>query len=264
MKIFRFLVLLSLLCVLPGLSYSGELGDLRISLIDGDVQINTEDTGDWVPASINMPLQEGDRIWVPEGGRTELQLRDGTCLRLAEESALEVLTLENDSIQTYLTEGRAYVNFRGREEGTLMQMDTPLASVRAYQRSIFAVDVLEDGPNKISVLKGSVDTESQDGKTTLDSGYSLTLDRDNYAETSPLGEPDQWEDWNRERDRKVAGWRSPSRYLPEELYPYSDDLDENGRWVDDGEYGYVWTPTVVVSAGWAPYRVGRWMWIHGD
>ena len=30
------------------------------------------------------------------------------------------------------------------------------------------------------------------------------------------------------------------------------------------EYGYVWTPTVVVSAGWAPYRVGRWVWIRGD
>ena len=30
------------------------------------------------------------------------------------------------------------------------------------------------------------------------------------------------------------------------------------------EYGRVWTPRVVVSVGWAPYRVGRWIWRGGD
>ncbi|SPD72052.1 hypothetical protein PITCH_A1150087 [uncultured Desulfobacterium sp.] len=263
MKILKYFPVLTILFVFPGMSHPADLGDLRISLIEGDVQVNTEDTGDWVPASINMPLQEGDRIWVPEEARTELQLRDRTCVRLNEESALEVLTVEDDSIQTFLNEGRAYVNLKG-QKGTILQMDTPLASVRAYERSIFLVDVSKDGPNKISVLKGSVDVESDDGKTTIERGYALILDSDNYAETSSLGEPDDWEDWNRERDRRSAGWRSPPRYLPEDLYPYSDDFEENGRWVNDSEYGYVWTPTVVVSAGWAPYRLGRWMWIHGD
>jgi hypothetical protein len=42
-----------------------------------------------VPASINLPLVDSDRIWVPEGGRAELQLREGTILRLDENSAVE-------------------------------------------------------------------------------------------------------------------------------------------------------------------------------
>jgi hypothetical protein len=38
-----------------------------------------------------------------------------------------------------------------------------------------------------------------------------------------------------------------------------EDLDRNGRWEQDSEYGNVWFPTQVAS-GWEPYRDGRWMW----
>ena len=263
MKILKCLALILILFLLPTRSYSSDLGSLRISLINGDVQIRTEDTEDWVAASINMPLSDGDRIWVPEGGKTELQFKDGTYLRLGENSALEILTLDNNSYQFYLTEGRAYANFRGLED-SLLQMDTPVSSVRAYDRSQFGVDVSENGYTDISVYRGSIYAEGEDGKTQIEAGKTLSLKEKGYAEISPLGPSDPWERWNRERDRRLADRRPPSTYLPEELSPYSNDFEQNGRWVYESEYGYVWTPTVVVSAGWAPYRVGRWVWIGGD
>jgi Family of unknown function (DUF6600) len=79
-----------------------------------------------------------------------------------------------------------------------------------------------------------------------------------------LNSPDDWERWNDERDSKIAERRPPSRYLPEELQPYANDFYDNGRWVRTPDYGYVWTPTVAVSVGWAPYQSGRWVWIGGD
>jgi hypothetical protein len=239
------------------------LGSIRLSLIDGDVQIRTEDTEEWVPASINMPLKDGDRIWVPEGGKTELQLRDGTLLRLDESTSLEILTVEKDSFQFYLNEGRSYANFRGFE-GSFLQIDTPVSSIRAYDRSIFRIDITHDGYTDLSVYRGYVNAENRDGSTRVDAGKTLSLREETYAELSPLGPPDDWERWNRERDRRYAERRPPSRYLPNELQSYSSDFEGNGRWVHVREYGYVWTPTVVVSAGWAPYRVGRWVWIGGD
>jgi hypothetical protein len=263
MKILRRLAFIFILSLLPAYAHSQNLGDLRISLIDGDVQIRTEDTGDWVPASINMPLRDGDRIWVPEGGKTELQLRDGSYLRLNEKSALEILTLDKDSFQFYLTEGHAYTNFKGRR-GSLLQMDTPISSIRAYDRSIFRMGIADDGLTQVSVFRGTVDAESKSGRTTIRSGYTLILKEETYAELSPLGPPDKWERWNSERDRTLAERRPPSRYLPEELYAYSSDFEENGRWVYASEFGYVWAPRVVVSVGWAPYRMGRWVWIAGD
>jgi hypothetical protein len=263
MKVFKLLIIILTLFLFPAYSYSQDLGELRISLIAGDVQIRNEDTEDWVPASINMPLREGDRIWVPEGGKTELQLRDGTYLRLDQQSALEILTLDKDSSQFYLNEGHAYASFGGGK-GSLLQMDTPVSSIRAYDRSIFKIDISDDGLNQVSVLRGSVDAEGKDGKTRVNAGYTLSLQGETYAELSPLGPPDDWERWNSERDRRLAEWRPPARYLPQELYAYSQDFEEYGRWVYASEYGYVWTPRIVVSVGWAPYKIGRWVWVGGE
>lgn len=263
MKILRYTVLAFMLFCSPTFSSGSTLGSLRLSLIAGDVQVRTEDTGEWVPASINMPLMDGDRIWVPDGGRTELQSRDGTLLRLDENSALEILTVEKDSYQFYLTEGRSYANFRGLK-GTLLQIDTPDSSIRVYDRSNFRIETTQDGYTDISVYRGIVYAENRDGETSVDGGKTLSLREGSHAELSPLGPPDEWERWNRKRDQRFGERRPPSRYLPDELHAYSSDFEENGRWVQVREYGYVWTPKVVLSAGWAPYRAGRWVWIDGD
>lgn len=260
------IMLLALVILIPAYCYSSTLppalGALRISLIQGDVQIKAEDADEWAAAAINMPLRDGDRLWVPEAGRVELQTRDATYLRLNENSSLDILRVERNSYQFYLTRGHAYVNFRGL--GSFLQIDMPVCSVRAYDRANFRIDVSDDGYTEISVFKGAVYAENRGGSTRVSAGRTLSLRDEQYAELSPLGPSDEWERWNRDRDRRLSVQRYSYRYLPDELRAYSYDLDENGRWVYVREYGYVWTPTVVVSVGWSPYRVGRWVWIGGD
>jgi len=263
MKRLMMMFLISLILLPPVYAGASDLGEIRFSFIRGDVQVRTDDTEDWVPASINMPLREGDRIWVPEEGTAELQTKDGTYLRLAEKSALEILTLDENSYQTFLTEGRLYSDFRGSKD-SLLQIDTSTSSVRADETSKFMVDVLERGPVNVSVIQGEVYVENRDGRIEVKEGESLSLGEGAYSEKSTLGAPDDWERWNWERDREIAERRPPSRHLPEELQPYSNDFDENGRWVHTQDYGYVWTPTVSVSVGWAPYRSGRWVWMGDD
>jgi len=263
MKRLQMMLLIVFILFSPLWASASDLGGMRFSFIRGDVQVRTEDTQDWVPASINMPLKEGDRIWVPEEGAAELQVKDGSYLRLADRSALEILTLDRDSYQTYLTEGRLYANFQGSRD-SLLQVDTPASSARAYDRAKFNVDAPERGPVSVSVFQGTVHVENRDGSIKVASGEVLSLGDGTFSEKSTLGSRDDWERWNYERDGKTAERRPPSRYLPEELQPYSNDFYNNGRWVHTPEYGYVWTPTVAVSVGWAPYRAGRWVWIGGD
>lgn len=255
------IVLIGLL--MPGLAGASGLGDLRISLLEGDVQVKTEEAGEWVPAAANMPLRTGDRIWVPDRGRMEIQMRDGSFLRLDERTSLEVFTLEQDSSQFYLSTGRMYVNYRGLKD-RVFQVDTPDASLRVYDRAVFNADVSEGGYTNISVYRGALYAETQRGRTRVAAGKSLALRGDDYAEIGPLGPGDAWERWNRDRDRVLADRRYSSRYLPDELEVYSSDFDEYGKWVYVRDYGYVWTPTVYISVGWSPYRHGRWVWIGGD
>ncbi len=202
-KMMRLILFLSMLFLLPAMSYSSEFGDLRINLIDGDVQIKTVDTGDWVPASINAPLMDGDILWVPDDGRAGVQFRDGSYVRLDENTSLEVLTLEGNSYQFYLTEGRAYVNFKA-SRGSFLQMDTPVSSVRVYDPSIFRVDVGRDDLTRIHVIRGRVDAESDAGKMTVNYGNTLALGRNRYAEINPLGQPDAWDRWNTEAGQKIG------------------------------------------------------------
>jgi hypothetical protein len=42
---------------------------------------------------------------------------------------------------------------------------------------------------------------------------------------------------------------------------FYDHLSPDGRWFYDDDYGYVWQPTVAVSAtDWRPYSDGHWVW----
>lgn len=255
-------IAVAVLMLLPGAAFAAQLGTARISLIKGDVQIYTADTQDWVAASINMPLQEGDRLWVPEGARSEVQIQGGVYIRLGAATAFDILALQEESYQFYLNGGHIYINNR---KGGIdhIQVDTPQSSVGCYDNSLVMIDVAESGATEVSALKGKSSAETTSGKTSVEAGDSLHIGADMIAEISPLAPPDEWENWNRQQDKKFAAGNRSNRYIPEELDDYAHELDDYGQWVYVTDYGYCWRP-LTVAAGWAPYRDGRWCWIGGD
>ncbi len=261
MKLIKTLSIAFLLFLLPAYSYSSSLGSLRISLVEGDVRLKNDGTPGWAPVTINMPVRNGDRIWVPESGRLEIQFADGSFLRLDEDSLL--VTKRAEAARFYLGQGKAYINFRGGSNGEIW-INTPVTSVSTDYRSKFGIEVKEYDITEVSVYSGSVYAETKYNGTRLGAGDTLSLIEGNYADISPLGPAGGWESWNRARDRIFEESRYSQRYLPAELRPYSYDFDNYGRWIYAREYGYVWTPGVVVDAGWSPYRSGRWSWMGGD
>ena len=255
-------LLLLFILLLPAYAASAGLGELRLSHLEGDVLIRTVDTSEWSPAVINFPLRDGDQLWVPEEGLAEIESRRGSVIRLNERTAFDILAVDNDALQFYLDLGMAYVNARGERETTL-QLDTPLSSVRVYERAKFNVDVSNNGEADISVFEGEILAESRKGQTMVEAGNMLSMGED-WADLSPLGRPDEWERMNHEQDRKIEERRKSVRYLPEELAGYSSDFDDNGEWVDLPSHGYVWRPRVQISVDWSPYHNGRWVWIGND
>lgn len=263
MKITRILtLLLSLLC-LPSLALSDDLGRVRVSLVQGDVQVNSQEGGEWFPVSVNTPLREGDRLWVPPGGRSEIQVLGGVFARLDEATSFDFLAMDDKSVQFYMEEGRAY--FINQEYGLdYNQIDTPLSSIGCYDNAIVSLDVNETGAMELSVMRGYALAETRNGKIRVTAGNALHIGEDLAADLYPLGPPDEWTEWNRQMDSRVAYDGESRRYLPSELDEYVSDFESNGRWLNTADYGYVWTPTVAVSADWAPYRIGRWVWYGGN
>jgi hypothetical protein len=245
------------------------LGDARLSLIQGDVVLQTEAAGsEWGAAVINTPLVPGTKLWNPENGRSEIQFFGGSYLRSSASTEVDItnlsLSTDGDVIQVGVPQGRIYVNYAGSGvQDSVFQVDTPVTSVVSYGPSKFEVGIYEDGYTEVSVLNGSVDVQSQDGSTTVDAGTMLSMGSRQSAELSPMRPEDAWISWNLSRDSALV-YRGPSRsYLPASLSVYGNDFDSYGRWVQTADYGYVWTP-LKVAVGWAPYRVGRWCWIGGE
>lgn len=261
------LVVVILMISLP--VYANGIGTARLSLIQGDVVVLTQDTGnEWVAAAINLPLLPGDRVWVPQDGRAEIQFLGRTYLRADENTDISITNIIWDRyshiIQTALTEGRTYVSFRSvAGMNSVCQVDTPLLSVLAYENAQYDILVRDDGFTEVVVLGGAVSIDSPYGVTRVVRGSTIAMDPAGYAEIYPSKPRSQWIRWNQSRDSRLVQYRTSARYLPPELDVYSTDFDEYGRWIYVHDYGYVWNPTVV-SSGWAPYRHGRWVWSRGD
>ncbi|MGE5300056.1 MAG: DUF6600 domain-containing protein [Acidobacteriota bacterium] len=264
MKILNSVMVAIIILLAPSYALPADSGWMRISLLAGDVQIKTADSGDWGPASMNGPVMEGDQIWVPQGGRVELQLNMGTYIRLDQNSALQILATDKDSSQFYLSQGHAYVYFDG-PRGSVIQVDSPDASTRAFEPSVFRIDMSDEYQyTDVGVYKGYVETENQLGRIRVNAGETVSLGQDTNGEVAPMGPPDEWERWNKKRNDRILRRGVSSRYLPPELRAYSYDFDTDGRWVEVPDYGYCWTPTITVGVNWAPYREGRWIWRGGE
>jgi hypothetical protein len=264
----KILICTGLLFISPNMTYPSTLGDIRLSYIEGDVQVRQGGTSDFLPVTNNMPLMESANLWVPQGAKAEIQLRDGTSIRLNERSSLQVLEAVKNSYHFNLHSGHLYVNFR-RMHDTFLQLDTSIqCSVRTFDQSIFAESLTGEGFFKISVSKGTVDVEeNESGKTTktlVTEGKAFSFGPGKKPVVSPIPPPGDWESWNIERDKKLYVAGDSERRLPDELKTYSSDFENNGKWVRVEEHGEVWTPNASASPDWAPYRNGRWTWIGSD
>lgn len=262
MRLLRMTTLL-LLLLLPASLFAAEQGFARLSLVEGDVQVRVADSDDWLPAATNTPLYEGDSVWTPVGSRAEVQLKDGSVIRLDARSALNVLKVERDFLQFNLAMGRAYLRTVAAMEWSL-QFDLAESTVRVNDKGRYRLEIDERGEEEVSVFRGSAYVESYGGRTRVRTGEMLTVE-DSRSEISPVNPQDAWDRWNSDRDARQARRQSEGeRRLPEELVVYEEELSSAGEWIVTREYGQVWRPRLYVSAGWAPYREGRWIWRGGE
>jgi hypothetical protein len=234
-------------------------GVARISLLNGEVNMQRGDSGDWVAAAVNAPVMAQDRITTGGTSRAEVQFDWANMLRIGSNAEITVAQLEYKRYMLQLARGT--VTFRVlRDSDADVELDTPSVSVRPSRRGVYRVSVRDDGTTEVTVRAGDVEVFTPRGSQRLTAGQRLEARgtaSDPEFQIAAAYPADEWDRWNESRD--LAMERSNSyRYVSRDVYG-ADDLDANGAWIYDAPYGYVWRPTVAV--GWAPYRYGRWAWV---
>lgn len=234
----------------------------RLSYLAGEVSFSPAGEEAWHAAQLNRPVVVGDRLWTERGARLELEM--GTAvLRLDQGSAIGFLNLDDALAQVQFTQGVLNLRVDIIHEGQVYEIDTPTLAMVISEPGEFRVDIAPTGDStQVTVFSGRADIYGENGQLVrVASGNSIRFHDPSLANPRRMDIPhaDDFDRWAFARNDRYLN--SPTRrYVSAEMIGYAD-LDEHGSWRPVAEYGHVWFPRHV-SAGWAPYRYGRWSWIE--
>ena len=241
---------------------------VRLSSVDGSVQISQDNQILADPALANTPLFEGTLITTRDDGRAELQLDDGSVVRVSPNSALRIAVLrQQDGVpkaELVLNSGLAYFELTGETPTSSVKARFGDSVVSATGFSVLRIN-LDNPPGELAVFSGNAHFERGNALLLdLHGGESVRLNAGSGYNLAETIEPDSWDAWNADRDQELtaqeaAKTNATDTYLNNNSAAWSD-LDANGNWYNVPGQGNVWSPYVAAGAGWDPYGCGHWVW----
>ncbi|HKV28544.1 MAG TPA: DUF6600 domain-containing protein [Candidatus Acidoferrales bacterium] len=229
----------------------------RLSMIHGDVSVQRGDSGDWIAATLNTPLEAGDRVSTGNGGRAEVQLDYANVIRLDENSTVKITDLTKTHIQVQIGQGLVeYSVFKNSQ--TDAEIDTPNSAVHPLRDGDYRIQVNGDSDSQVIVRGGQAEVSEPQGSTRIESGQLIEVQGTDNPQYQTMNAPrkDDFDKWNESRNSTILdaqSWQHTDRY-----YTGTQDLDAYGHWENVPDYGQVWVPEQ--NSGWAPYRDGQWVW----
>ena len=238
---------------------------VRLSYIEGGVQISRGAGTIYEKAIVNLPITEGAKLKTADG-RAEVEFEDGSTLRIVADSTVEFsqLSLRQSGAkvsEVKVTSGTAYVNFTGTkdDEFSVRFDDKKIAIARAAHLRV----VLADEDSSVAVFKGLVQVDSPSGAIDVKKNQTLSFDLDSnqYKVAKNIQETpyDSWDDQQNEYHTRYAA-KSYNSYSP---YAYgTTDLSYYGNFFNAPGYGMMWQP-YLAGAGWDPFMDGAWAFNSG-
>jgi hypothetical protein len=232
----------------------------RLSYIDGPVSFQPAGEEEWVDAARNRPLISGDSIWVGNRARAEIHV-GSAALRLGANTAFQFINLDDQTVQIRLSDGTLTVHLREMPSDQAFEIDTPNLAFTLNAPGEYRIDADPDARTTfLTVRDGEGEVNGGGQSFPVVSRQQVVVTGDEQIDYRLVAAPpsDVWDQWCSTRDSREDQSVS-ARYVSREIPGY-EDLDQNGAWSEEPEYGAVWMPSSV-SAGWAPYRDGHWAWI---
>jgi hypothetical protein len=242
-------------------SYQGEAPEryAMVRALEGEVKVRKGDLDEVL--SRGTPIAEGDVV--ESRGRGVLQLGDGTRIAFGGATRFTVAALFTDQkgekqVLLRLDHGRIRVLLGGQSDARF-RVDTPSGTATCRDKGAFTLEAERDRVVRLKVHSGRVTFANERDETRITAGERLTVysPQDNLDRVRGFNtyEGDDFDRWS-ERALVLKRGESWER-VPSEIRYYANDLDDHGRWVNSGEYGWVWQPNGVAE-DWRPYYQGRW------
>src|SRR5579862_2762372 len=112
----------------------------RLNYSSGSVSFQPGGEGDWVTAVQNRPLTTGDNLWADQNSRAEVHV-GSTAIRMASETSLTFLDLDDHTTQLRLSLGTLLIRVRHLDDGDLFEVDTPNLAFTIQSAGEYRIDV---------------------------------------------------------------------------------------------------------------------------
>ena len=252
---------------------------VRLSDVEGTVQIVRDNQTEFSHAVMNMPLTQGTQIETGPDGRAEVEFEDGSVTRITPNSTLSLAKLSTSStgtLETTLEQPKGLVYYELRSDPrSAFSVDFDNNKVNPTVNSTFRVN-LGANPAELAVIDGNVQVQGTASQTATAVPQGKTI------ELQPSGSspytladgivPNGFDQWNDQRDEeaaKQAASQTTARAqqgggsMLEGGWGYGwGNLDAYGGWYPLPGYGMVWQP-YGAGPGFNPYGYGSWANIGG-
>lgn len=259
------LILASVLLAAPSFADS-QARIVRLSDVQGDVQIDRNTGQGFERALLNLPITQGAKLQTGDDARAEMELEDGSTLRITPKSIVDVpqLSLRDSGAKVtaiHLQQGTAYVDFLGAK-GDEFSLSFGRQQFTLMHAARLRVE-LEDAKATVAVFKGDVEVEGPSGTIKIAKNQTGDFDlSDDHSKLAKEVEPSPYDSWAKQQDKYRDQYKdsSYSSYSP---YAYgTTDLQYYGNFFNAPGYGLLWQP-YFAGVGWDPFMNGAWAFWPG-
>ncbi len=273
---------------------------VRLSEVQGTVQLDRATGDGFDKAFLNLPVIEGSRLKTGKDGRAEVEFEDGSALRLAPGSEVDFTHLalgdEGQKLSTVqFVSGTIYADLHSKtaydkqKTGDQFQLNFAHESVIVRETAHFRAELAGPSQATVAVFKGKLSATGPSGQFELTEKHSATI---KFAKDEPAkdelakdaasketagdsprkdtfviaknveAEPsDSWDHQQTDyHDRYASTATSASLSSP---YAYGmSDLNYYGGFMTVPGYGNVWQP-YFIGANWSPFQDGGWAFYPG-
>src|SRR6267378_6038015 len=180
-------------------------GAARISFIHGDLATQHSNSSEWVAATLNTPVVNGDHLSTGKRSRVEIQLDHANILRMSDESTANVVNLSRTQIQLQIGQGLMNYDVLKDSEANV-EIDTPNVAIRPQMNEgSYRISVNSNGETIVDVRKGSAEISTAQGSPRVDRDQRITIQGNADNAQYNVSEAFRKDDWRSEERRVGKG-----------------------------------------------------------
>ncbi|HZD46927.1 MAG TPA: DUF6600 domain-containing protein [Acidobacteriaceae bacterium] len=237
---------------------------VRLSQVNGDVQLDRQTGHGFEVAFANLPIIQGGRLRTGDAV-AEVEFEDNSSLRLTPNSLVEfpVLSLGSDGTRTstiHVVQGAIYISLTKSKQNNVNV--TFGRETLALGPSAHIALTLTGKQPRLDVLDGTVQAVNGATTTTVDRKKALLFDPTGTSAPTLVSknEKSAYDDWDKQAvdyHQRLAPTNGNYAATP---YAYGlADMNYYGGFNSLGGCGTMWQP-YLASANWSPYDNGVWAW----